>query len=137
MDLWKAFPWGDGRWFVQHTEAPDQLLGPYSMQDAEMEMINPVTARVTGTGSDGTEHVVVLDRRGTWKIHVSTLNGGEPVTDVWYSVEQSRFGGRLKYTRDVTIQVRGGEFASAEEAQARLAELMSGRMPPLGSVTPD
>ncbi|MDY7110063.1 MAG: hypothetical protein SYC29_15640 [Planctomycetota bacterium] len=108
-----------------------------AMQSADVEQVSPVRVRVTCTPENGEEQILILERWGTWQLHVSTLRNGEDVNAVWYSMQQGRFGGLLKYHRDVTEQIRAGAFDSAEEAQARLDELLAGRMPPLGSVPPD
>jgi hypothetical protein len=108
-----------------------------AMQDALIEPVSPVRVRVTCTPADGEEQVLILERWGTWQLHVSTLRNGADVNTVWYSMQQARFGGILKYHRDVSEQIRAGAFASATEAQARLEELLAGRMPPIGSVSPD
>jgi len=108
-----------------------------AMQDAATEPVSPVRVRVTCTPEGQEEQVIILERWGTWQIHVSTLRNGEDVNPVWYSMQQGRLGGLLKYHRDVTEQIRAGAFASAAEAQAKLDELLAGRMPPIGSVLPD
>lgn len=108
-----------------------------AMQNAAVEQISPVRVRITCTIEDGEDLVIILERWGTWQVHVSTLRNGEDVNPVWYSMNQDRLGGLLKYHRDVTEQIRAGDFASAEAAQARLDELLAGRMPPIGSVPPD
>ena len=103
---------------------------------AVVEQVSPVLVRVKYTTADGQERAVVLERWGTWKIHISTLRDGEEFSTVWYSMNQGRFAGLLKYHRDVIELIRAGEFASAKEAQARLDELLAGPMPPFGSVQP-
>jgi len=103
---------------------------------AIVEQVSPVRVRVKYTTDDGTERAVVLERWGTWKLHISTLRDGEEFSTVWYSMHQGQFAGLLKYHREVTELIRAGEFATAEEAQARLDELLAGPMPPFGSVQP-
>jgi hypothetical protein len=107
-----------------------------ALATAVVEQVSPVRVRVKYTTGDGTERAVVLERWGTWKLHISTLRDGEEFSTVWYSMHQGEFAGLLKYHRDVTEQIRAGEFATAGEAQAKLDELLAGPMPPFGSVQP-
>jgi hypothetical protein len=120
------------------VEPTDLGMGDYvpAMCAAELEQLSPVLVRATFTLPDGTDEQLILERRGTWKVNVSTLTGGAEVTDVWFFTEQFRYGAIVQYHRDVARQLQEGEFATADEARAHLEELLAGPPPRLGTVDP-
>lgn len=109
-----------------------------ALENAQIEPHGRSRAIVTGVDQSGDEHRLVLtQRRGEWKFHMTTLTQGAPINDVWYFDAQFDLMRRLKALRDNTRLIEEGQFASFEEAEEALRRGLTGRRPRLGEVHPD
>ncbi len=120
---------------------PNDALGRLAaaLETATLETLSGRKAEVRGADAPGDAPplVALVKVTGEWRIEPAFLNNGEPLTEPGFFQVQGRYRAQVKYPRDVAAAIRAGEFATADEAAARLQQLMTGPPPPLGSVTPD
>jgi hypothetical protein len=103
--------------------------------DASIEPLGETRALVRFTNQAGEEDLIVLARiRGAWSAHATTLNDGSDITALWCNAMQNEYSARIKYVRDVALDVRRGRYGTLQQAQQALKQAMDGPPPPRGSV---
>lgn len=125
---------GDQRWPMDL--GMDDVLA--QLEHAPLVPDGQSRVKVSYEDADGaTQTLTLMRQRGAWYLHPSSLRGGEPVSETWYSMQQFEFMLELKTLRDTVAQLENDVFESAEAVRKAYDDAMDGAPPAMGTVQPD